>query len=82
MPAITCLLLVEGRLLAFADKLDNLTATFYRGEAPTGSTDPYALAPPGSLGDPPVSSLDRNIHFALTGANKDTLGRQPNTNQR
>ena len=33
----------EGRLLAIADKLDNITATFSRGEAPTGSQDPYAL---------------------------------------
>ena len=33
----------EGRILAVADKLDNIVATFSRGMAPTGSQDPYAL---------------------------------------
>ena len=32
-----------GRLTGVADKLDNITAAFSRGLAPTGSQDPYAL---------------------------------------
>ncbi|MDD4084606.1 MAG: glycine--tRNA ligase subunit beta [Acidaminococcaceae bacterium] len=32
-----------GRLVAIADKLDNIAATFSRGLVPTGSQDPYAL---------------------------------------
>jgi glycyl-tRNA synthetase beta chain len=32
-----------GRLTGIADKLDNITAAFSRGQAPTGSQDPYAL---------------------------------------
>lgn len=32
-----------GRLLSIADKIDNITATFSRGKAPTGSQDPFAL---------------------------------------
>ena len=32
-----------GRLVAIADKLDNITATFSRGLIPSGSQDPYAL---------------------------------------
>ena len=34
---------VAGRVLAAADKLDNLTVAFALGERPTGSRDPYAL---------------------------------------
>lgn len=34
---------VAGRLVAIADKLDNITATFSRGLIPSGSQDPYAL---------------------------------------
>ena len=33
----------NGRILAIVDKIDNITATFSRGEAPTGSQDPFAL---------------------------------------
>lgn len=32
-----------GRIVSFADKLDNITATFSRGLLPTGSEDPFAL---------------------------------------
>ena len=32
-----------GRILSIADKIDNITATFSRGKAPTGSQDPFAL---------------------------------------
>ncbi len=32
-----------GRIIGIADKLDNIMATFSRGQAPTGSQDPYAL---------------------------------------
>ena len=32
-----------GRILGIADKIDNITATFSRGKAPTGSQDPFAL---------------------------------------
>ena len=32
-----------GRLLSLADKADNIVATFSRGQAPTGSQDPFAL---------------------------------------
>jgi glycyl-tRNA synthetase beta chain len=32
-----------GRLTGIADKLDNITAAFSFGQAPTGSQDPYAL---------------------------------------
>jgi glycyl-tRNA synthetase beta chain len=33
----------DGRLLAAADKLDNLTVIFGLGKRPTGSSDPFAL---------------------------------------
>lgn len=69
----------EGRLLAIADKLDNITATFSRGEAPTGSQDPYALRRQ-ALGILNIVT-DGNIHFALTSAIKETLSRLPKTNQ-
>ena len=32
-----------GRLLSLADKIDNITATFSRGKAPTGSQDPFGM---------------------------------------
>lgn len=34
---------VVGKVISFADKLDNIVATFSRGLVPTGSQDPYAL---------------------------------------
>ena len=32
-----------GRILSLADKIDNITATFSRGKAPTGSQDPFGM---------------------------------------
>ncbi len=32
-----------GKILSFADKIDNIVATFSRGLVPTGSQDPFAL---------------------------------------
>ena len=32
-----------GRILSIADKVDNISATFSRGKAPTGSQDPFGM---------------------------------------
>ena len=53
----------EGRILAVADKLDNIVATFSRGMAPTGSQDPYALRRQ-ALGIINIL-LDGNYHVSL-----------------
>jgi glycyl-tRNA synthetase beta chain len=61
----------EGRILAIADKLDNIVATFSRGEAPTGSQDPYALRRQ-ALGILNIV-VDGNLHFPLHAILTDTL---------
>ena len=38
---------VEGALLAIADKADTIAGMFGLGLEPTGSKDPFALAPCG-----------------------------------
>ncbi len=66
---------VEGRILAIADKLDNITATFSRGMAPTGSQDPYALRRQ-ALGILNIVA-DGDVHFSLDAALKETLKNLP-----
>ena len=61
----------EGRILAVADKLDNIVATFSRGEAPTGSQDPYALRRQ-ALGILNIVA-EGNLHFPLRAILKETL---------
>lgn len=68
---------VEGRILAIADKLDNITATFSRGMAPTGSQDPYALRRQ-ALGILNIVA-DGDVHFSLDAALKETLKNLPVT---
>jgi glycyl-tRNA synthetase beta chain len=65
----------EGRLLAIADKLDNIVATFSRGEAPTGSQDPYALRRQ-ALGILNIV-VDGQLHFPLHAILLDTLKELP-----
>jgi len=67
----------EGRILAIADKLDNITATFSRGMAPTGSQDPYALRRQ-ALGILNIVA-DGDVHFSLDAALKETLKNLPVT---
>ena len=45
-----------GRVLAAADKIDNLTVAFALGQRPTGSRDPVRAAP---RGDRPLPARDR-----------------------
>lgn len=52
-----------GRIVGIADKLDNITATFSRGLAPTGSQDPYALRRQ-ALGVINII-IDSNYHMSL-----------------
>jgi glycyl-tRNA synthetase beta chain len=65
----------EGRILAVADKLDNIVATFSRGEAPTGSQDPYALRRQ-ALGILNIV-VDGGMHFPLRAAIAETLKNLP-----
>lgn len=65
----------EGRILAVADKLDNIVATFSRGEAPTGSQDPYALRRQ-ALGILNIV-VDGGLHFPLRAAIAETLKNLP-----
>ena len=65
----------EGRILAIADKLDNIMATFSRGMAPTGSQDPYALRRQ-ALGILNILS-DGNVHFPLGKILEVTLKNLP-----
>lgn len=53
-----------GRIVGIVDKLDNISATFSRGMAPTGSQDPYALRRQ-ALGVINIL-IDANYHLDLT----------------
>lgn len=65
----------EGRILAVADKLDNIVATFSRGMAPTGSQDPYALRRQ-ALGILNIVA-DGDVHFPLRAVLAETLKNLP-----
>ncbi|MCF0138675.1 MAG: glycine--tRNA ligase subunit beta [Acidaminococcus fermentans] len=65
----------EGRILAVADKLDNIVATFSRGMAPTGSQDPYALRRQ-ALGILNIVA-DGDVHFPLRDVLAETLKNLP-----
>lgn len=65
----------EGRILAVADKLDNIVATFSRGMAPTGSQDPYALRRQ-ALGILNIVA-DGGVHFPLRAVLAETLKNLP-----
>jgi glycyl-tRNA synthetase beta chain len=65
----------EGRILAVADKLDNIVATFSRGQAPTGSQDPYALRRQ-ALGILNIVA-DGGVHFPLRAVLAETLKNLP-----
>lgn len=65
----------EGRILAVADKLDNIVATFSRGMAPTGSQDPYALRRQ-TLGILNIVA-DGDVHFPLRAVLAETLKNLP-----
>lgn len=65
----------EGRILAVADKLDNIVATFSRGMAPTGSQDPYALRRQ-ALGILNIVA-DGRVHFPLRAVLAETLKNLP-----
>ncbi len=65
----------EGRILAVADKLDNIVATFSRGMAPTGSQDPYALRRQ-ALGILNIVA-DGKVHFPLRAVLAETLKNLP-----
>lgn len=64
-----------GRILAIADKLDNIVATFSRGQAPTGSQDPYALRRQ-ALGILNIVA-DGKVHFPLRITLRETLKNLP-----
>ena len=65
----------EGRILAVADKLDNIVATFSRGMAPSGSQDPYALRRQ-ALGILNIVA-DGDVHFPLRDVLAETLKHLP-----
>lgn len=65
----------EGRILAVADKLDNIVATFSRGMAPTGSQDPHALRRQ-ALGILNIVA-DGDVHFPLRAVLAETLKNLP-----
>lgn len=68
-----------GRLLALADRLDNLVGIFGVGERPTGAKDPYGLrrasiAALRLLIEPPLElDLDAIVRLAASGFPKGTL---------
>ncbi|MDO5044201.1 MAG: glycine--tRNA ligase subunit beta [Coriobacteriia bacterium] len=55
----------EGKLLALADKLDTICGIFAAGQAPTGSSDPYALRR-SAIGI--INILKDFPHISLEGA--------------
>ena len=59
-----------GRILSIADKIDNITATFSRGKAPTGSQDPFALRRQalGIINILLEGKLDLNLEKAILAA--------------
>ncbi len=64
-----------GSILAIADKLDNIVATFSRGQAPTGSQDPYALRRQ-ALGILNIVA-GAKLHFPLRKTLQETLKNLP-----